>query len=440
MIPRGLLVVAVAGSVVLTAAAPATAELDLARTGRISVASNGSQADAGSGLTGPPSLSATGRFVAFVSSATNLVPGDTNGFVDVFVRDRVTRSTTLVSVASDGTQADGDSFLPTVSGDGRYVAFGSFASNLVPGDTNGESDVFVRDRWAGTTRLISMSSVGEQGNRLSGDPEISLNGRFVTFYSFASNLVPKDTNGDGDVFVRDQVTNTTTLVSVATDGTQGDNSSSGPSISADGRYVAFDSSATNLVPEDTNGTDDVFVRDRMAGTTTRVSVATDGTQADERSLVPAISADGRFVAFGSDATNLVAGRTTGVSNVFVHDRLTRETTQASVANDGSTADAPLFDYHPGISANGRFVAFTSFASNLVPGDTNMVSDAFVRDRWAGTTTRTSVSDTGAQADDFSYQVAISAQGLDTAFVSAASNLVPGDTNGVNDVFIRRRSN
>src|SRR5262249_22987265 len=156
-----------------------------------------------------------------------------------FVRDRLASRTTRISVASDGTQADGDSFLPTISGDGRYVAFGSFASNLVPGDTNGETDVFVRDRWAGTTRRISVSSTGAQGNRLSGDPEISLDGRYVAFYSFASNLVPGDTNADGDVFVRDQFTGTTSRVSVATDGSQGNISSSGPSISADGRYVAF---------------------------------------------------------------------------------------------------------------------------------------------------------------------------------------------------------
>jgi Tol biopolymer transport system component len=191
---------------------------------------------------------------------------------------------------------------------------------------------------------------------------------------------------------------------------------------------------------DTNDRDDVFVRDRVAGTTTRVSVASDGTQADDRSLVPAISADGRFVAFGSDAENLVKGSTAGVSNVFVHDRFTRTTSLVSVATDGSPADAPLFDYHPGISADGRFVAFTSLARNLVPGDTNQVSDAFVRDRWAASTRRASVSDTGAQANGFSYEVAISAEGLDTVFISGASNLVRGDTNGVNDVFVRRRSN
>jgi Tol biopolymer transport system component len=426
------MVVPVAGPAVATPA------LDISSTTRVSVASDGAQANWFSEV---GSISGNGRFVAFDSFATNLVPGDTNGFSDVFVRDRETGTTERISVSSAGVQGNQASFITgnSVSADGRYVAFISGAENLVPGPSNGAGNVYVRDRLAGTTERISVSSSGTLGNGAAGGGAISADGRYVAFESDSSNLVPGDTNGTFDVFVRDRMTNTTTRVSVASDGTQANDRSDLPVISADGRYVAFPSPASNLVPGDTNGVRDVFVRDTVAGTTTRVSVASDGSQANGESALffTAISGNGRFVAFGSFATNLVPGDTNGAWDIFVRDRATNTTSRISLANDGSQGNGPSFA--PTVSNDGRFVAFVSVATNLVPGDTNGESDVFIRDRWAGSTSRISVSSGLVQGNGSSGRPEISAEGRDIVFVSVASNLVPGDTNGFSDVFVRHRS-
>jgi Tol biopolymer transport system component len=282
----------------------------------VSVATSGAKADGGE-----PAISADGRYVAFISSASNLVAGDIDGWQDVFVRDRISRTTTRASVATRGTQANSDSFGPAaISANGRYVAFGSSATNLVAGATGG---VFVRDRVTGTTTLVSVATGGAKAS--GAQPAISANGRYVAFGSMASNLVVGDTNGIVDVFVRDRVAGVTTRVNVSTRGAQAAHTdldptredSGEPTISADGRFVAFVSGAGNLVACDANAAGDVFVRDRVTGTTTRVSVATAGTQANQTSSDPAISADGRYVTFFSDASNLVAGDTNGSSDVFV---------------------------------------------------------------------------------------------------------------------------
>ncbi len=451
--PRGRTAVCAAAGVaalVIAGVSPSSASGSVSRraarasgtTSRVSVSSTGAQANAGSES---PAVSADGRFVAFASYASNLVPGDTDGLVDVFVRDQWTGATARVSVSSTGAQPDGVSSLDTaMSPGGRFVAFVSQASNLVPGDTNGLADVFVRDRWTSTTSRVSVSSTGAQG--IGGDsshPAFSAGGRFVAFSSDASNLVPGDTNGIPDVFLRDRRTGTTRRVSVSSAGVQADGLGSfAPSLSGNGRFVAFSSDASNLVPGDTNGISDVFVRDRWSGTTTRVSVGPGGGQANgEASLDPVLSADGRFVAFVSDASNLVPGDTNGSLDVFVRDRRSGTTRRVSVSSTGAQANG-FGSFAPGLSADGRFVAFVSDASNLVPGDTNGISDAFVRDRWTGTTRRVSVSSTGAQTNGFgsfgsnSVAPAISADGRSVAFASDAANLVGGDTNESLDVFVR----
>jgi Ca2+-binding RTX toxin-like protein len=257
--------------------------------------------------------------VAFESSASNLVSGDTNGTFDVFVYDTVANTTRRISVASDGTQGNGCfSYGSSISADGRYVAFQSGASNLVSDDTNNRSDIFVYDTLANTTRRVSVASDGTQGNEYSGFTSISADGRYVAFESEATELVSGDTNGWQDIFVYDTVANTTRRVSVASDGTQGNNISGAPSISADGRYVAFTSYASNLVSGDTSNVD-IFVYDTVTNTTSRVSVATDGTQGNSSSFSPSISADGSRVAFGSYATNLVSGDTNNHADIFVYD-------------------------------------------------------------------------------------------------------------------------
>ncbi len=352
--------------------------------------------------------------------------------------------TSRVSVSPTGGDANSYSYPPSISAGGRYVAFLSYASNLVAGDTNGAGDVFVRDRLAGVTRRVSVGPGGRQANRSSYFPSISAGGRYVAFSSVASNLVAGDTNDRRDVFVRDRVAKVTRRVSVGPGGRQANRSSYFPAISADGRYVAFVSHASNLVAGDTNSTNDVFVRDRVAKVTRRVSVGPGGRQANRYSgfpylfysAFPSISADGRYVAFESYASNLVVGDTNHRSDVFVRDRVAKVTRRVSVGPGGRQANRDA--YSPSISADGRHVAFASYASSLVAGDTNGTADVFVRDRLAKVTRRVSVGPGGRQANDYSYSPSISADGRHVAFVSYASNLVAGDTNGAADVFARDR--
>jgi Tol biopolymer transport system component len=420
-----------AASVLVTMLSPVAARARVIE--RVSLASDGAQADDDSSSA---ALSGDGRVVAFHSFATNLVPGDTNFSADVFAHDRLTGTTSRVSVASDGAQANDRSLFPAISADGRFVAFHSDATNLVPGDTNGVEDVFVHDRLTGETTRVSVASGGAQANGRSIFSTISADGRFVAFHSDATNLVPGDTNGVADVFVHDRLTGTTSRVSVASDGAEANatNLLDFPSVSADGRFVAFLSAATNLVPGDTNGVVDVFVHDRLTGTASRVSVASDGSQANNLCFGGvSISADGRFVAFGSFASNLVPGETNvGRNDIFVHDRLTGATSRASVTSDGAQAHGD--NSNPKISADGRFVAFDSAADDLVPGDTTG-TDAFVHDRVTAATTRVSLAFNGAQPYSGVGGVEISADGRFVAFASSARNLVPDDTNRVADVFV-----
>lgn len=395
-----------------------------------------------------PSISGNGRYVAFASAASNLVTGDTNNAWDVFVHDRQSGAITRVSVDSAGRQGNDMSSAnsrPSMSADGRYVAFVSAATNLVAGDTNEDWDVFVHDRLTGETTRASVNSAGGQGNAPefgsgSESASISADGRYIAFSSSASNLVPGDTNDVGDVFVHDRLAGATTRASVSSAGSQGNDWSSGiTSISADGQYVVFASAASNLVANDNNDSGDVFVHDRRTGTTTRVSVDSAGQQANSWSRSSVISADGRYVAFNSQASNLVTGDTNDTEDVFVHDRQTGVTTRANVnsaggqANDGSDVGFLLF-----ISADGRYVAFDSYASNLVEGDTNGTSDIFVRDRQASATTRVSVSSGGWQGSFRSEFPSISSDGRYVAFASGALNLVAGDTNYVDDIFVHDR--
>jgi len=404
-------------------------------TQRVSVATSGAQGNNESDL---PSISADGRYVAFRSAASNLVSGDANVVDDVFVRDRQIGTTERVSVDSGGVEGNGPSTAPSISADGRYVVFHSSASNLVSGDTNGLIDVFIRDRQTGTTDRVSVDSSAAEGNDESLWPSISADGRYVAFWSRANNLVGGDTNDFEDVFVRDRLLGTTERVSVRTNGTEGNFYSAFPTISGDGRYVAFWSLASNLVGGDTNGRPDVFVRDLQLDTTERVSIDSGGMEGNDSSLMPSISADGRCVAFHSVASNLVAGDTNGEYDIFVRDRQVGTTERVSVDSGGAEGNG--FCYNPSISADGRRVAFRSYASNLVGGDSNGAQDAFVRDRQSGTTERVSVDSGGAEGNgNSSYPGnSISADGRYVAFQSLANNLVSGDSNGDGDIFVRDR--
>jgi Tol biopolymer transport system component len=429
--PR-LVLIALVAIVPRFACLPASA----AYTERVSVSSSGAQGNSPSYC---PSISADGRFVAFESYAGNLVPGDTNGFLDVFVRDRLTGRTERVSVSSAGAQGNGQCGLSgevfrysCISADGRFVAFCSSASNLVPGDTNANWDVFVRDRLTARTERASVSSSGAQANSHSGSVSISADGRFVAFESSASNLVPGDTNGYWDVFVRDRLTGATERVSVSSAGVQGnDRSCWWPSISADGRFVAFGSSASNLAPGDTNGWADVFARDRLTGRTERVSVSSAGEQGDRDSALPSISADGRFVAFVSRAA-LVPGDGHYGYDVFLRDRV-RGTTEA-LSPDYYSYCFYCDSGWPSVSADGRFVAFPY----TYDYGCATCGRALVRDTVTGSLETADVSTGGEAANAGSAAWSLSADGRFVAFMSWASNLVPGDTNGCEDIFVRDR--
>ena len=339
-----------------------------------------------------PSISADGRYVAFESVANNLVEGDTNGFTDIFVHDRKTGTTTLVSKGFDGIPANNQSVRPSISADGLYVAFFSYASNLVVGDTNDVSDVFVYSMQTGTTSRASIADDGSQADGASsihGAPVgyanvISVDGRYVVFTSSATNLVPGGTNGSAGVFVHDMQTGQTLLVSVAYDGTPASDSGDG-SISGDGRLVVFSSLDIHVVPNDSNQTGDVFLRDIQTNQTERISVASDSSQANGGSAFPAISADGRYVAFQSGASNLSDDDTNNRSDVFVRDRQTNQTHRISTALDLNAYSA---SGNPAISADGRFVAYYSSENPLVNPDPD--SGIFVYDQENGGTTRVSV--------------------------------------------------
>lgn len=401
---------------------------------RVSVAADGSQANFGQSQT-TKAMSDDGRYVAFTGPAS-LVSGGLAG-TDVFVRDRLLGTTEVVSIAGDGSRGNASSFRGSVSADGRYVTFISTASNLVEGDTNGQNDIFVHDRQTGNTVRVSVSSDGAQANNSSDCPKLSGNGRFVVFSSNATNLVADDNNSANDIFVHDLQTGVTERISMASDGNPSNSLCNYPAISADGRFVAFVSNASNLVEGDTNGQHDVFVRDRLNNSTERVSVASDGTEADSWSYWPSLSGDGRYVAFYSLAGNLVNGDTNGVFDVFLHDRESGITDRISVSPEGVEANG--YSALPILSPDGRFVAFSSTAGNLVADDTNGTWDVFVHDRENGGVERVSVASDGSEGNSYSQWSSLSADGRIVSFMSTASNLVADDTNATWDVFAHDRA-
>jgi WD40-like Beta Propeller Repeat len=389
-----------------------------------------------------PAVSQSALLVAFASRAINLVIGDTNDARDIFVRHRNNGSITRVTVSSSGVEANADSELPSIDSTGAYVVYGSFASNLVPGDTNSVRDVFLHHTPSATTTRISRSSGGVQGNGTSSDPAISGNGRYIAFTSTATNLVSGDTNNANDIFVGDRLTGAVSRVSVRTDGGQGNDGSFHPAISFDGRYVAFSSRATNLVSSDTNGAQDVFVYDRQSATITRVSVRSNGGQADGDSVDPSFARRGNayVVGFNSTATNLVGNDTNGVGDVYVYTSQPRLTVRASVSGtgdqgNGSSSRATVSD--ASITTGSQYVAFTSQANNLVPGDTNNESDIIRFDLATGQTCRFSVAtggDQGTTGPNGASQPAIDRAGHRITYTADFANLVPGDGLLTSNVF------
>jgi len=430
---------------VVTSAAPAAPAQTHDPRSCASVDSNGGFHG---GLNGLYAVSADGRFVSFISNASGFVSGDTNGCLDVFVHDRVTGATVCVSVDSSGVQGDGPSVSGVLSADGRFVAFASDATNLVAGDGNGTTDVFVHDRdpdgngvfdeGNGITTRVSVRSNGVEANGASLEPSISADGSKVAFSSNATNLVAGDRNGKLDVFVHNRTTGATKRVSVDSAGLEADDASEMPSLSGDGSRVAFSSLATNLVAGDGNGREDAFVRDLKAGTTVRASVDSSGGEADRESWYPRLSQDGSFVVFSSFADNLVANDSNGNWDVFLHDFSTGTTELESCDSNGVGGDGGSL--YPAISADGRVVAFAGTSTNLDPHDVDADWDVFVRDLATGVTSLVSRTCWGESVGGVgSFGPWLSGDGSIVGFTSPSSELVLDDTNTSDDAFVYDRS-
>ncbi|MGH2753211.1 MAG: TolB family protein, partial [Actinomycetota bacterium] len=486
---RSTLWLVMVGAILGAGLQPASAYPRPGRTELVSVASDGSQARSlpAAACLSPhfeySDVTPEGRYVVFASAAYNLVDqvgGDTNAACDVFVRDRVTKRTELVSVASDGTQGRGDSGAPSISADGRFVAFLSDAPNLVVGDTNLSRDAFVHDRRRGVTRRVNVSSDGEQALRVpwatSNWLEISANGRYVAFASLADNLVEGDTDGGEDVYVHDLKTGQTVMASVDSQGAQAPGDV--PSVSRTGRYVVFSSSADNLVPGDGNLAQDVFVHDLRTNKTVRVSVASDGTEAfcptppstDATFLFcfsrtidrggRQISSNGRYVTYTSGASNLVPNDTndpTGAearNDSFVHDLKTGRTERVSVTSFGGQLERG--GLYNAISPSGRYVGFNVCNSDEFLGIQGVpvlggcdTGEVYVHDRVTGFLTVASTKANGKRSDGgpcnagflrggagpASFGTAVNDRG-DIAFWSCNPDLVAGDSNDAMDYFVR----
>ena len=413
------LVMAMGG--MIAAAGPAQA------AGTTTRISSSSASVAGNEVSEAPWVTADGRYVGFSSSANNLVPNDTNFTEDVFLRDRVTGKTERISVATNGAQAQYPSQRPRISADGRYVVFDSFAPNLVPGDTNGLTDVFLRDRQTHTTVRVSVSATGQQSNGSSYWASISPDGRYIAYTSDATNLVPDNTGGYANVYLLDRQTGRLSLVSKTATGTAGNGNSQTPVVSADGRYVAFESQADNLVPGDTNNAMDVFVKDMTTGAVQRVSVTSSGQQFDGGGSTGdgvdmGVSADGRYVSFVGQTANANA-------QLYVRDRVNNTTTLVSVGSDGNPGNYAT--YEGSISPNGRYVAFDTGSTNIVAG-APFYFNTYVRDLVTGTTTLASVTWTGAPITESTGELAMSNVGV--CFQSYADNVVQDTIGRIGQIY------
>lgn len=386
------------------------------------------------GESGNPAISANGQYAAFASSASNLVGGDTNSQADVFLYRLSDGAITRVSVSSGGAQGDDDSYMPALSADGRYVAFESMASNLVSGDTNSRTDIFVHDRVSGVTSRVSVNSEGTQGFNHSYFPSISADGRYVAFLSDAPNLVSGDNNNKRDLFVHDRQTSQTRRVSVSSGGAQANDRAEDGKISGDGRFVVFASEATNLVASDLNGEEsDVFLHDLETGETRLAALNAQGEQGNHESRHPAISHDGRYLVFASYASNLVENDTNDQYDIFRRDLLTGEVILVSLNGGGEQINDSAF--YPALSNDGRFVTFRSQATNLAGSASNGMAHIFLRDVVAGQVTHLSKSSENVQANEYSFEPFISGDGRYVTFSSNASNLVNKDGNETGDIFL-----
>lgn len=410
-----------------------------AAVGTTSLVSANTAGLSGNGRSQQEAISPDGRYVVFGSWATDLTTeADLDEYTyDLFIHDRITRTTRRITngtsaVDGAGMRVGGDSQNPSFSGDGRYVVFQSRAPNIV-NDGNQTTEAYIYEIATGATSLLSYTWTGQPCEGAS--PVVSADARFVVFWSTASNVVPNDTNSVWDLFLRDRVSGATTRVNVSSSGEQANERSFDPRITDDGRFIAFSSHASNLVAGDTNGSQDVFIHERLTGTTELISVTPTGAPGNAGAWGPAVSADGRYVAFMSSATDLVSGDTNGMIDLFVRDRQTGTTRRLAAHKNIATHPASNAN-PPTISNDGRYISFLS-AEPLVAMDTNGTWDAYVIDRETLALTLVSVGRSGETANAWTWTAVMSPDGTTVVFSSAASNLIPIDNNSTIDVFIRK---
>jgi Tol biopolymer transport system component len=371
-----------------------------------------------------PSVSADGRYLVYQSRATNLVANDTNNADDIFIYDRSSGQVSLLSVTPGGTQANGSSTFPAISADGRFVVFVSKASNLVTSDANGRADTFVLDRNTGAIRMISTASDSSQRNSDSGAGRVSADGRYVAFQTFAA-FDPQDTNGVSDVYLKDTLLGTTTWISKGINANPATHGGALlPAISGNGNVITWEANGTGHVAADTNGFNDIVVEDLTSGERRRVSVDSIGRQSNGNSERPALSYDGRKIVFTSAAGNLVDSDTSFRKDVFMYNWNDRSVSRISVSETGAQISPydSIATHGSVMSADGRYVVFEAMSNGVVAGDTNNFSDVFVRDTVDSTTTRVSLASNGDQPDHSVYAGVINSDGRFIGFASWASNL------------------
>lgn len=383
------------------------------------------------------SISGDGRLVVFTSHASNLVRGDRNDCSDVFLRDLDEARTTRVNTGMQGAESNGcTSIDPIISNDGRYVVYAADSTNLVPGTRGGKSQIFRADLQTGETVLVSRDKDGKEGDNDSLRPTVSADGRYVAFTTAATNILGGDTPDTWDSVVRDMKTGTVVRTSRSSDGTPGNAATDGTQISADGRFITLFSNATNLVEGDTNGKVDEFLHDVRTGRTTRLSVNAEGVESDQITIGGTISDDNRYVVLNSHATNLTAeSPATGQNHAYLQDL--QEGTLRLIDKGTDGVPAPGGTFWASISGDSQHIPMSSAGPNLVAGDTNKVRDIFVADLPEGGLRRISVGNEGQQADAASYFPDSDFTARSIVFASYATNLVAGDTNKQPDIYVRR---
>jgi hypothetical protein len=378
-----------------------------------------------------PAISDDGRFVVYESTAYNLVENDTNNKSDIFLRDRELQTTVRISNGINGEQANGDSATPQMTGNGRFIVFGSTATNLIANDGNNFKDIFIYDTVNKTTERITQTKDGVGYNDHSGVANISDDGRYIVFPSLASNWVGEDLYNGLNVLLHDRETKST----ITTNPTGGGR----PNISADGQFICFSGWSASIVPDDTNGQTDIFLYDVTTQLISRVNVASDGTQANGYSSLCSLSADGRYVAFQSDGTTLVSNDTNVSTDIFVHDAVLQNTERVSLSATGGESDS--HNNYPSLAKDGIHIVFQSYSTNFATTKQGM--SLFTKNRLTGDIRLVSIATDGTNREsiDAGYMhPAISGDGQHVAFQSGQTNLVQDDTNDTFDTFVHGSAN